>query len=132
MIHLDDSLWAIKIPDDLLSPEYAIERSIGRMIDIEKGDDELVIRYIKRECGSPKGKLTFDIPPGSWRIVCTSRDVTEDQLKDVIPEMKVGKRYPNYNGDYPIWYHSRRESLSSLMKSKGCDLFFNYLILKKQ
>jgi hypothetical protein len=72
------------------------------------------------------------LPPGTWEVVCTSKEATEDQLKDIIPEMKVGQRYQNYNGDYPVWYHSRRESFRSLLTSKGCDVNRNWLILKKQ
>lgn len=88
--------------------------------------------------GRPYQLLSFygeadavDLPPGTWQIVCTSKEATEERLIDTVRELPVGKRFENYNGDYPVWYHSRKESLNSLLKAKGCDLNKNYLILKK-
>lgn len=67
--------------------------------------------------------------PGNWQIVGIGKDLKEENLTDIIPEMKVGNRFSNYNGDYPIWYYSRRESLFSFLRSHGADE--NYLILKE-
>lgn len=89
--------------------------------------------------GRPYQLLSFygeadavDLPPGNWGIVCTSKEVTEDLLADIIPELIALERFGNYCGDYPVWYHSRKESFRSLLTSKGCDLNNNWLILKKQ
>jgi hypothetical protein len=132
MINIRDNYWAVEVPDNLLSPFFSTEQSINRMLSGESGEDELIISYTQRKCGSPLGKITFHLPPATWEIVCTSKEATEELLKEVIPELPVGQRWQNYGGDYPVWFHSRRESLRSLLASKGCDVNKNWLILKKQ
>jgi hypothetical protein len=99
------------------SSEYMYMLDVADIVDEPHHDETLIAK---------------PLPPGTWEIVCTSKGATEEQLKDVIPELKVGERYQNYGSDYPVWYHSRRESLRSLLNAKGCDLNKNWLILKKQ
>ncbi len=65
-----------------------------------------------------------ELPEGNWRILGSGKasEIEEWMWKELIPEMKVGERYPNYNGDYPIWFYSRRESGLSLLTHHGYKL----------
>lgn len=71
------------------------------------------------------------LPTGTWEIICTSKECTEEQAKGLVRELSVGQRWLNYGGDFPIWYHTARESLRSLLLSKNLNHFKNYIILKK-
>jgi hypothetical protein len=120
MIELRNDHWAVEVPDG--AKQLHIETNLDGKpyIGYKFKDDELLNEY----------ELIY-INPGNWQIVCTSKEATEAQLIDVVRELPVGKRFENYNGDYPVWCHSRRDSLNSLLASKGCDVNKNYLILKK-
>ncbi len=61
------------------------------------------------------------IPPGNWKILGRGNDLTEEQWRGIVPEMIIGERWSNYNGDYPIWFHSAKESGKSLLKSKNLN-----------
>jgi len=116
----------------LLNNHYAVEVPDGAQhIEVRNYGLNDAVEYIHtiegvKTCG------VDDLPPGKWQIVCTSKDVTEDMLANIVCELPVGKRFENYNGDYPVWYHTKKESFRSLLTSKGCDLNKNWLILKKQ
>lgn len=97
--------------------EYMYMLAVEDIIDAPHQDETLIVKKL---------------PPGTWQIVCTSKEATEEQLTDLVRELPIGQRFANYSGDYPVWYHSRKESLRSLLTSKGCDLNKHWLILKKQ
>src|SRR5688572_11502540 len=59
------------------------------------------------------------IPLAEYEIIGLADKLNEEDWKKVIPVMKVGNRWSNYNGDYPIWYHTAKESGLSLLTSKG-------------
>jgi hypothetical protein len=145
MIQLLENIYAVDVPDDLLQPEYVTEKSISQIIEGEDGDDELVIRFRERKCGSPIGKIIIPIPPGTWEIVCTSKDATEGQADSIVqhslwwfPEKHI--RYIDYAQPFDTalkqkWdqgFGKATDSLNSLLTLKGCDLKLNWLILKKQ
>src|SRR5688572_19636359 len=105
MINLRDNYWVVEVP----------EGAAGHDVNQYRGGSELNYWMIEKD---EQTLIVKDLPPGNWKIVCTSKEATEEQLQEVIPEMIVGERYQNYGGDYPVWYHSRRESLRSLLTSK--------------
>lgn len=120
MINLRENFWAVEVPEGAKELHIEVSLKGSPYIGYKFKDDELLNEY-----------QNINLPPGTWEIVCTSKEATEEQLKDVIPELKVGERYQNYGSDYPVWYHSRRESLRSLLNANGCDLNKNLLIVKK-
>lgn len=74
----------------------------------------------------------IDLPPGNWQLICTTKECTEGQAKGIVKELPVGQRWMNYNGDYPVWWHTAKESLRSLLTSKGLDPENkNYVLIKK-
>lgn len=72
-----------------------------------------------------------ELPAGNWQIICTTKEITEEVAKGIVRELPVGQRWMNYNGDYPVWWHTAKESLRSLVTSKGFNPESNYLIIKK-
>jgi hypothetical protein len=124
MIELREQFWAIEVP------------SMAFGFDVNNYGDESEFMYmlsmedIADDDNTEETLITNPLPPGTWQIICTSKDTTEELLKEVIPELPVGQRWQNYGGDYPVWFHSRRESLRSLLASKVCDVDKTYLILK--
>lgn len=83
------------------------------------------------------------LPPGSWQIVCTSKEATEAQAESIVQVISNGKisgmpQYRRYDRD-PVkdtparsWTRDARHALETLLASKGCDLNKNWLILKKK
>lgn len=140
MTQLTDKIYAIEVPDDLLSPEFCFEQSIGRMLDGEKGDDELVIRYREKSCGSPIGKLTIPVPANSYRFLFTTKTATEEDAASVVQIISNGKisgrpQYRRYDRDNELparmWTRDARHSLETLLRSKGLDPDKNYSIIEK-
>jgi hypothetical protein len=75
------------------------------------------------------------LPPGTWEIVCTSKEATCDQAYEIVEQDDEGfkdynKTPLNFMCDIP--FLDPLPSLASLMTSKGFDINKNYLILKKQ
>jgi hypothetical protein len=95
---------------------------------------------------SPTSLYAVELPEGSknaikgglylpvdenWIILFTTATATEQDWAGVVPEMSVGNRWPNYCGDYPIWFHTRKESFHSLLAANGLEVGRNYAILEK-
>jgi hypothetical protein len=76
------------------------------------------------------------LPPGTWEIVCTSKEVTKKHAKLIVEMTHPGgfgrsaEEYKNYTNSgicfCPVY------SFETLLTSKWCDLNKTYLILKKQ
>jgi len=100
--------------------------------------------------GRPYQLLSFygeaeaiQLPPGTWEVVCTSKEVTEEQAASIVQVISNGKisgrpQYRRYDRD-PVkdmparsWTRDARHALETLLASNGCDLNKNYLILKNQ
>lgn len=61
-----------------------------------------------------------NLPTGhTYTLIGKASELIEDQWRNIIPEMKVGNRWPNKNGDYPIWFYSAKDSGFSLLKAHG-------------
>lgn len=112
MKQLTDKVTAMPIPDGAEGVYFDGRASIGFYLNGE-------LRFIH-------------LPPGTWRFLFATKTATEEDASKVVRELPVGARYENYNGDYPIWYHTGRESLRSLLRSKGLDDKNNYAIIEKE
>lgn len=122
MVQITNIHWAVEVPDD------------ARNISISKG------RFLGYQTG---GGEIIDLPPGTWQIVCTSKEATEEQAASIVQIISNGKisgrpQYRRYDRD-PVkdtpaksWTRDARHALETLLTSKGCDINKNYLILKKQ
>ena len=122
MINIRENYFAVEVPDGATGFGFINDSLVCKLPDSKPG-----CYHWLHEADEQMTEIG-----GEWEIVCTSKEATEDKLQDLIPEMKAGGRYENYNGDYPVWYHSRKWSFCSLLASKGCDVNKTYLILKKQ
>lgn len=125
MIQLtDNGVFAYPIPSvafGIMINNYGNESELMYMLsmeDISDGDN------------SEETLITKPLPPGSYEFLFCTESVTEEDARKVVRELPVGARYENYNGDYPVWYHSGKESLRSLLKAKGCE--GDWAIIKKQ
>lgn len=110
MIHLREQYWAVEVPEDF---------TMANIWNNQVCSGELVL---------------FPLPAGNWQIVCTSKEVTEEQAAGVVEQEGIG--YKDYTAgppenDYGDFVLSS-DSLDSLLTSKGCYLKLNWLILKKQ
>lgn len=76
-----------------------------------------------------------DLPPGTWEIVCTSKEATPLQASEIVEHCWVentnGDEQMNCLGGNGVWFNDPLIALRSLLASNGCDLKNNYLILKK-
>jgi hypothetical protein len=131
MIQLRDNIFAVEVPSmafgfDLNNygdeAEYMYMLTVEDIIDEPHHDETLIAKKL---------------PPGTWEIVCTSKD---RKIPNGIVECKIveydgkvqGTRFVNYlNDNQRRWFINKSDSLRSLLTSKDCDLNKNYLILKK-
>ena len=134
MIELINYYWAVEVPEETVHYEL-----------YDKEDHPLAIMvYLKDKMFKPGLPVPIIINPGTWEIVCTSKEVTEEQAKGIVgssdwyfPVYHI--RYIDYvhpfdSKNKQAWDHGYKtavDSLRSMLYSKGCDLNNNYLILKK-
>lgn len=125
MTQLTDKIWSMDVPSmafGLIVNNYADESELVYMLSMSDiSDDE----------NAEEKLITKPLPPGSYRFLFTTKAATEEDARKVVRELPVGARYENYNGDYPVWYHTGKESLRSLLRSKGLDPKNNYAIIEK-
>lgn len=114
MIHLREQYWAYPMPE-----------AEGAEI---RGEHP----------GRPYHLLSFygeadavPLPPGTWEIVCTSKEASVAHAVKLIEEVEGGYKGYNTREDNVLFWREPIDSFYSLLTSKGCDLKFNYLILKK-
>lgn len=87
----------------------------------------------------------IDLPPGSWQLLCTTREASEEQARVVVGSSEwyfparhtryIDYAHPVYENNKQAWAHGfgkAIESLNSLLTSKGLDLNKNYCLLKKK
>jgi hypothetical protein len=128
MIELRDNYWAVEAPE---GAKY------HRIDGVPNGAFyELIFYKDSEDIDFPEEieeiKIV-DLPPGSWQIVCTSKDATAEQIKEVIE--RNGDGWIDYDKDRfhnDILFPDPMDSFKSMLQAKGCDLNKTYLILKKQ
>lgn len=131
MIELRDNWWAVEVPSMAFGFDvnnYGNESEYMYMLSMED---------IADDANSEETLITKPLPPGTWQIICTSKD---RKIPNGVVECKVveydgtvqGTRFVNYLTDNQRrWFINKTDSLRSLLASKGCDVNKNYLILKK-
>lgn len=64
--------------------------------------------------------MTIDLFPGWWEFLFKDQFYpTEEEAAGVVREYGNEKRYANYCGDYPVWFHYARQSWESLVTAHG-------------
>lgn len=125
MIQLTDKVYAVEVPLNSKKHHISFTGKIATSIDQSI--------FFKHEDEDELDEWTFrDLPPGSCRFLFATKTVTEEDARKVVRELPVGARWMNYNGDYPVWYHTGKESLRSLIRSKGLDPNKNYALIEKE
>jgi hypothetical protein len=130
MIQLREQYWAVEVPSMAFGfdvnnygndSEYMYTLDVEDIVDEPNSDETLIVK---------------PLPPGTWQIVCTSKEATEGQAESIV--CCYGDQYIDYTAteqdwkEHEVnWFQSALPSLSSLLASKGCDINKNYLILKK-
>jgi len=128
MIELINNYWAVEVP------------SMAFGFDVNNYGDESELMYmlsmedISDEPDSEETLITKKLPPGNWKIVCTSKEAIDKQLKELLSTLPAGRKtlYKGIKDDREFWYNEPVDAINSLLTSKGCDLKLNWLILKKQ
>lgn len=132
MIQLREQYWAVEVPED------AKDFALHHLGDIQK----LVFTSAIQDPLGCGGDMTI-LGPGTWEIICTSKEATEEQAACIVQVISNGKisgrpQYLRYDRD-PVkdmparsWTRDARHALETLLASKRCDLNKNWLILKKQ
>ena len=84
----------------------------------------------------------IDLPPGSWQLIGTTKEVTEEVAKGIVQVISNGKlsgqpQYRRYDRD-PVkdtpakcWTRDPRHAMETLLASKAIDPNKNYVLLKK-
>lgn len=130
-IHLIGEMYCISIPDDAAEIEicnYGLNDAIEFTHKID-------------------GIATYDcddLPTGNWQLICTTKECIEEQAKRIVGSSEWffparHTRYIDYGHPYgsdnkqawSIGFSGPRDSLRSLLVSKGCDSNKNYVIIKR-
>ncbi len=121
MINLRENIWAVEVPEGAKELHIEVSLKGSPYIGYKFKDDELLNEY-----------QNINLPPGTWEIVCTSKEATEEQAASIVEEVRLrgNIRYEDYTREY-MWQETAIDSLNSLLASNGCDLNKNWLILKK-
>src|SRR5690242_15747251 len=92
---------------------------------------------IVKDGRATKGLIAMiDLPAGTWEIVCTTKECTEDQARRIVERThpggfgRSGEEFKNYAQSSPVCFRAR-DSLHTLLTSKNLDPNKNYIILKK-
>lgn len=125
MINLRENIWAVEVPEGAKELHIEVSLKGSPYIGYKFKDDELLNEY-----------QNINLPPGTWEIVCTSKEATEWQASEIVEhcwvENSKGDEQMNCLGGNGIWFNSPLRALNSLLTSKGCDLNKNWMILKKK
>lgn len=141
MIELRNNYWAVEVPDGainfIIDMGYIIWKSPNYKNwcnDTILSDYDKLSKYLETHKAEDDYKTGgLPLPPGAWEIVCTSKEVTHEQVWMIVESVDSegrGLQYINYaNGIYV--FSNAKSSFRTLLTQKGCDLKNNYLILKK-
>ena len=117
MTHLREKYWAVEVPEGAERFEVSIQ------------DDGIpCYTYWYKDNIDP---TVICLPPGTWEIVCTSKEATRMQASEIVEQDGEGFKDYSEGFHHDIPFPEPLPSLASLLASKGCDLNKIYLILKK-
>ena len=119
-IHLIGDVYAVEVP----------EGATGFEIDNPLSPGDLV--YYKGEpCIYNFRKIT--LPPGSWQLIGTTKEVTEDVAKGIVERVDMGFKdvYLSYAKGGSFDFDTALDSLRSLLASKNLDTNNNWVLVRK-
>jgi hypothetical protein len=134
MTKLTDSVYPVEVPEGATNfriMKFSQPETFSYDYSIQKGD----------RCTT--GLIAMvDLPPGNWRILCTTREATEEIAASIVQIVSNGKisgmpQYRRYDRDLTkdmparCWTRDSRHSLETLITSKGLDINKNYVLLEK-
>lgn len=132
MIELINNHWAVEVPEGATDFGWIAECLSCKLPDSKPGTYHWISKA--DDFMHQKGR--------EWQIVCTSKEVTEEEAANVVQLISNGKltgrpQYRRYDRDLVkdtparSWTKDARHAFETLLTSKGCDLNKNWLILKK-
>lgn len=118
MVQLTDKIYAVQVPDDAQDFQFEIEPSedwyrlnwLTEIDDVESGFYGDWVQY------------HIDLPPGSWQFLFTTKEATEEELKQDLPTI-VGKDL--------VYFHEYVWAFNDMLKAKGCDVLRNWAIIQR-
>jgi hypothetical protein len=134
MTKLTDSVCPVEVPEGATNfriMKFSQPETFSYDYSIQKGD----------RCTA--GLIAMvDLPPGNWRILCTTREATEEIAASIVQIVSNGKisgmpQYRRYDRDLvkdtpaKWWTRDPRHSLETLITSKGLNPNKNYVLLEK-
>jgi hypothetical protein len=122
MTLLRENYWAVEVPED------AIDFSISEWVEKNSTNDEDRVTVNWKSSSSNTWRA---LPPGTWQIICTTKDATYTHAQQIVEQQDNGFR--NYNEDdfhYDLPLMSPFDSLRSLLEAKGLR-GKNYCIIQK-
>lgn len=112
LTQLTDIVYAVEVPSmafGLMVNNYGNESELMYMLSMSDiADDD----------NTEETLITKMLPPGSWQLICTTRAAT-------------AMHAPELFGHAMISDHYAKETVNSLLTSKGLYVSKNYVLLKK-
>lgn len=118
MTHLRENYWAVEVPEGAKDIHCEVSMNGTPYVAYKFKDDELLNEY-----------EDIVLPPGTWQIICTSKEATYTQAAQIVEHYRGG--FVNYHTEIKApAFQTPFQSLESLLASK--DLTGkNYLIIQK-
>lgn len=135
MTYLINGIYAVEVPEGM----EAFKIDCIPEIDFYELDC-----YQLGEYDEPVQEKSISLPAGNWQLICTTKEVTEEQAKGIVgnsewffPERHT--RYIDYEqlvgpDNKQAWnagFSNALLSLRSLLTSKNLDPNKNYILIKK-
>jgi hypothetical protein len=121
---LINNVYAVEVPDNTIKAELINKESWPLCL----------MCYVEDEEGwfKPGVPVPVVITPGSWQLIGTVREMTEDVAKGIVEEVRIRGhiRYEDYTRDF-MWQETAADSLTSLLASKGLDTNKNWALVRK-
>jgi hypothetical protein len=126
MTKLTDSVHTVEVPSmafGLMVNNYGNESELMYMLSMSDITDD---------DNTEETLITKKLPPGNWRILCTTREVTPLQAGEVVEHDGDGwKDYDTDRFHHDLPFMDPLNSLSSLLTSKGLDVSKNHVLLER-
>jgi len=119
MTNLREQYWAVEVPEGTKNFRIGKSARLKRRIFY---DTDLNFFAIGQR---------IVLPPGTWSIVCTSKEVTCDHAHEIVERDGEGFKDYSQGFHHDIPFPDPVQSFETLLTSKGCDRDKNYLIIKK-
>jgi hypothetical protein len=112
-VHLRENIYAAKVPEGAESWRVECVPSVG-IFELQFFKTSYDLDFF----GDTHEFKIIDLPPGTWKIICTSKEIDTGKLAEALGYAFVGIQYA-------------KELIGSLLSSKGLDTDKNYCIIQK-